>query len=790
MNRHRFGFTRTALATWNSWFASGPSTATGRRSLRLELLESRCVPTTIIPTTFADGGLGSGSLRDAVLQFNADTGTADDTIQLLPGTYSLTIRNVNGRHETAGLTGDLNLTQTSHRWIIQGAGPSTIIDASQLRDRVFQIVNPGAQVVFRDLVITGGLAQDDGSNGALAGTTDALGGGIFNNGGDVTLDDVVVQNNVARGGDGGIGRDGHNAQGGGVYSTAGGLTISRGALASNKATGGGGGAGSFYGGDGGDGGAAQGGGLYATGGFLTLTDSTVANNRATGGGAGDATSSYSGGDGGISQGGGLYVSDALLDVSGTMIGTNEAIGGSGGFSGDGGYGAEGIAPGGVSQGGGLYGSGTLTLNNSMVVANSLRGGDGGGVHYGQGGTGGATQGGGLYGSGTLTVSNSTVAANTLHGGHGGGVYYPSYLASYGGSGGTSQGGGLYAGNGSLTVTNSTIATNTLVGGYGGSTYYGSRGNGGNGGASEGGGLYGSGAFTVTNSTIATNILRAGDGGTSTYSQGGDGGAALGGGLWVAAAATAQISFSTAAANQDSGGIGGSGSIQGTDGPAAGGGMNNQGILQTRDTILALNTVNGPGTNCGPDLSGNLGSLGHNLIGDSDGGSGFDRSDLLDVDPLLRPLQNNGGPTETMALLPSSPAIDAGDNIDAPDWDQRGPGYPRIVNGIIDIGAFEYQGNGSGPGIPLSRPNSARPLVRLSSVAVFDRDQPAIYSSPISSNDAPIQAEPHRVSEVAKPVPKSLSVDQLFARLYEKEPWQLGVWYDDREPFDVALLLVS
>ena len=38
--------------------------------------------------TFADGGVGSGSLRDAVLQFNADTGTADDIIQLQAGTYA------------------------------------------------------------------------------------------------------------------------------------------------------------------------------------------------------------------------------------------------------------------------------------------------------------------------------------------------------------------------------------------------------------------------------------------------------------------------------------------------------------------------------------------------------------------------------------------------------------------------------------------------------------------------------------------------------------------------------
>src|SRR5262249_859968 len=183
-----------------------------RTRLLLEPLEDRCVPTTITPTTFADM-MGSGSLRDAVLQFNADTGTDDDTIQLDAGTYSLTIQNVGGHHETAGLTGDLNLTQTSHHWIIQGTGPSTTIYASQRQDRVFQIVNPDTQVVFRNLVIQGGLAQDDGSNGALARSTDALGGGILNNGGNITLDHVILQNNVARAGDAASG-DGHNARGG------------------------------------------------------------------------------------------------------------------------------------------------------------------------------------------------------------------------------------------------------------------------------------------------------------------------------------------------------------------------------------------------------------------------------------------------------------------------------------------------------------------------------------------------------------------------------------------------
>src|SRR6516225_4834844 len=61
--------------------------------LRLEQLEARCLPSIFTPTTFADGGLGSGSLRDAILQANADTGTTPDTIQLQAGTYTLTIQN-------------------------------------------------------------------------------------------------------------------------------------------------------------------------------------------------------------------------------------------------------------------------------------------------------------------------------------------------------------------------------------------------------------------------------------------------------------------------------------------------------------------------------------------------------------------------------------------------------------------------------------------------------------------------------------------------------------------------
>jgi hypothetical protein len=110
-----------------------------------------------------------------------------------------------------------------------------------------------------------------------------------------------------------------------------------------------------------------------------------------------------------------------------------------------------------------------------------------------------------------------------------------------------------------------------------------------------------------------------------------------------------------------------------------------------NTIIAGNTAP-----TGPDVGGTVSSLGYNLIGNSSGGSGFAAADLLDVNPLLGPLQNNGGPTETMALLPGSLAIGAGSVALAVDAngnpltaDQRGSA--RIVNGAVDIGAFESRG---------------------------------------------------------------------------------------------------
>ena len=92
---------------------------------------------------------------------------------------------------------------------------------------------------------------------------------------------------------------------------------------------------------------------------------------------------------------------------------------------------------------------------------------------------------------------------------------------------------------------------------------------------------------------------------------------------------------------------------------------------------------------------------YNLIGTGGSGgllSGVNGNQVGVADPGLGTLADNGGPTQTIALLPGSPAIDAGSNALAVDPttglplanDQRGPGFVRIDDGTVDIGAFEFE----------------------------------------------------------------------------------------------------
>jgi hypothetical protein len=215
----------------------------------------------------------------------------------------------------------------------------------------------------------------------------------------------------------------------------------------------------------------------------------------------------------------------------------------------------------------------------------------------------------------------------------------SKLSENGGFNG--EGGAIYN-EGRLTINNSILSYN------GGSLIQ----------VLYGGGIYNAGNLTINNSTLSGNSVDDAEYLTA------NGGA-------IANYGTLSINNSTLTDNNT----------------LYGGGIYNAGTLNLRNTVLAGNTAY-----LGRDLDGSLATSGYNLIGSTEGGSGYDETDLLNVNPMLGPLRDNGGPTFTHALLPGSPAIDAGDpNFSGlPDFDQRGDGFPRIVNGIVDIGAFEVQ----------------------------------------------------------------------------------------------------
>lgn len=99
------------------------------------------------------------------------------------------------------------------------------------------------------------------------------------------------------------------------------------------------------------------------------------------------------------------------------------------------------------------------------------------------------------------------------------------------------------------------------------------------------------------------------------------------------------------------------------------------------------------------------SLGYNLSSDDAFGILTGPGDQIRTDPKLGPLQNNGGHTLTHALLPGSPAIDAGDPsfTPPPSFDQRGPGFLRIVDGRIDKGSFEIQSGSTATPTPTATP---------------------------------------------------------------------------------------
>jgi predicted outer membrane repeat protein len=319
----------------------------------------------------------------------------------------------------------------------------------------------------------------------------------------------------------------------------------------------------------------------------------------------------------------------------------------------------------INNAGGILNNGgsDLTLNDTTVTDNQALGNEPQGV------------GGGIYNASaaTLTLNGSTVSAN-VRARTGGGFYNLGAVtlnnSTVSGNRADNDGGGIYTSDGTLTLNRSTLSGNQADRGGGILSY------------SD---LAGASKTTVTNSTISGNT--AGSRGGGIYN---------GNGL-------TSIEYSTITNN--------------TAPTGAGSGVARLGNTFTRtevlSSIVSANTstdvdfVAGSGTNS----SNSFLSKGFNLIGDGNAtvapNNAFNNTgDLASVaNPGLNPLASNGGPTQTHALLPGSPAVDAGSNADCSLTDQRGElRNDGDANGSIvcDIGAFEKE---APPAPPVAKPDT-------------------------------------------------------------------------------------
>ncbi len=138
------------------------------------------------------------------------------------------------------------------------------------------------------------------------------------------------------------------------------------------------------------------------------------------------------------------------------------------------------------------------------------------------------------------------------------------------------------------------------------------------------------------------------------------------------------------------------------GNSAAGNANRAGVWIESGTIALHNSIlSGNGARDLQVDGGAVVSAGYNLIGQSSTNAGLVASDLRGVDPKLGALADNGGPTQTQALLTGSPAINSGDPAITDGFDQRGSDFPRVRGGRVDIGAFEVQAEVSSFTVSLS-----------------------------------------------------------------------------------------
>lgn len=399
----------------------------------------------------------------------------------------------------------------------------------------------------------------------------------------------------------------------------------------------------------------NGGGIRNQGGVLTLNNCIIRNNT---------TNGFPG------RGAGIYNLQGLLTATGTSVHSNLAVTGGGGIWNSSGSVVlndctirENTARSTEAYeaiGGGLFNSAgvsnsTMTLNHTVVISNTADGPESGGGGIGNSSVSGT--------AGILTLNDSTVAGNEAA--YGAGLWI---TISTGPSPDTQA-----------LVNRSTISGNVATG----------QGSG----FSDGAGIENFAATTtVVNSTVSGNA--------AIGSQVGNGGGISNQSDVGYPAATLHLINSTVASNSGSTEGGGVGTILYTPGASA--------VTTFVNTIVANNTAP-QGANCWGG-GGALTSLGYNME-DVDTCNFGEPTDHSNTDPLLGPLADNGGLTETQALLKDSPAINAGDSstcVAAPvsGVDQRGVVRPQ--GPACDIGAFEALSHPAVPGAvnPVRVPASA------------------------------------------------------------------------------------
>jgi hypothetical protein len=316
------------------------------------------------------------------------------------------------------------------------------------------------------------------------------------------------------------------------------------------------------------------------------------------------------------------------------------------------------------NGGGVFNSGTVTMTNVTVSGNTAF--DGGGIfnigsvtmaHAWVTGNMSYFDGGGIKNHGALNITNATVSGNGTPGhphGWGGGIFNDgtAMLTNVTVSGNWLSAGGGICNRGSLTFTNGLLSGNTALG-Y---DVYGYAGN--------GGGISTNGSTTLTNVTVSGNSCHSG------FYTAGAGGGIRGNATLV----NCTVSGNVAGGRHD---------------PYYSGGGDGGGLCGTfliNNTIVAGNKNDSGASDILGPVSGT-----HNLIGTGGSGgliNGANGNIVGVVNPGLASLGDYGGPTRTMALLPGSPAINAGiSGAGIPAQDQRGLGRA----GAVDIGAFESQG---------------------------------------------------------------------------------------------------